>query len=151
MYQPGTILELKQQREPDEETGEEFPYNRVEVVGPSPIDHGAARGGDWSGTDAAGVIIRPLTNFGGNLDEPLGKLQAIYTVESVPEVEVDLNPKVRVINSTSAAAGPTPEEVFAQEAPGVPPEEGQARGRTPIGESPLEDTRKPASSSPLDG
>ena len=33
MYEPGTILALKEPREPDEETGEEFPYNEVEVIG----------------------------------------------------------------------------------------------------------------------
>jgi hypothetical protein len=54
-----------------------------------------------------------------------------------------------VIHSTSQSAGPTPEEVFAEKAPGTPPEEGQKRGRTPF-KSPLDDPRKPAKASPLD-
>lgn len=150
MYTPGTILELKQQREPDDETGEEFPYNRVTVIGASPVDHGGARGGDWSGAEAAGVIIQPLTNFGANLDEPLGKVQALYDVVSIPETVIE-SPKIRVIDAHTSQAGPTPEEVFAKEAPGEAPEEGQTRGRTkPNVDSPLEDPRKPKNASPLD-
>jgi hypothetical protein len=147
MYEPGTILELKEQREPDEETGEEFPYNRVKVVGPSPVDHGLASA-EWEGPNGAGVIVTPETNFGSTLDEPYGKLQALYNVVSVPETIIP-EPGIRVIHSTSGSAGPTPEEVFAKEAPGTAPEEGQKRGRTPF-QSPLEDPRKPANSSPLD-
>jgi hypothetical protein len=149
MYEPDTILELKQPHGPDEETGEEFPYNKVKVVGPSPINHGI-NNAEWTGPDGAGVIITPLSNFGSTLDEPLGKLQALYSVVEVPDRTVDLNPKIRVINSTTDSAGPTPEDVFKQQAPGVPPEEGQTRGRTPIAESPLEDPRQPANASPLD-
>jgi hypothetical protein len=133
MYEPNTILTLKEQRDPDEETNEPFAYNEVRVVGESPVSH--ADKGDWTGTDARGVIIVPLTNFGGTLDEPFGKLREIYDVTSVPEVEVDVVQKIRVVNATSAQAGPTPEEVFAAQAPGVAPEEGQVRGRTlPLGE-----------------
>jgi hypothetical protein len=150
MYTPGTILTLKSPKDPDPETEEAFPYNEVEVVGPSPIDHGGARGGDWEGASASGVIIKPLSNFGSTLDEPLGKLQALYEVTSVPETFVEA-PKIRVIDSSSQSAGPTPEEVFAVEAPGEAPEEGQTRARTkPNVESPLEDPRKPVSASPLD-
>jgi hypothetical protein len=132
MYEPGTILKLKDQRPADDETGEPFPYNVVKVVGPSPIGH--ADKGKWTGTDADGVIIVPLTNFGSTLDEPFGKLRTLYDVESVPEVEIEVSAPIRVINSATAQAGPTPEEVFAAEAPGVAPEEGQIRGRTsPLG------------------
>ena len=149
MYTPGTILELKQQREPDEETGEDFPYNRVTVIGASPVDHGGARGGDWSGSEAVGVILQPITNFGANLDEPLGKVQALYDVVEVPETVIE-QPKIRVINATTAEAGDTPEQVFAREAPGEPDPEG-GRKRTPlVVDSPLEDPRKPPSASPLD-
>lgn len=148
MYTPGTVLELKVQKDPDPETDEPFPYNEVEVIGPSPIDHGGARGGEWEGASASGVIIKPLTNFGSTLDEPLGKLQALYDVKSVPELELEAAPKIRVIDSSSQSAGPTPEEVFAVEAPGEASEDGK-RARTPF-ESPLEDPRKPASASPLD-
>lgn len=132
MYEPNTVLTLNTQREGDPETGEEFPYNRVRVVGQSPVSH--ADKGDWRGADAAGVIIVPLTNFGSTLDEPFGKLREIYTVESVPETVIEAAPKLRIINSASAQAGPTPEEVFSAEAPGTAPEEGQRRARTsPLG------------------
>lgn len=146
MYEQDTILELKEQREPDPETGEEFPYNRVKVVGPSPINHGIANA-EWEGASGAGVIITPLTNFGSTLDEPFGKLQALYNVVEIPVREVEPVQKIRIIDSSTAAAGETPEEVFAKEAPGVPPEEGQRRGRTPV--SPLEDPRPKAKDGPL--
>lgn len=132
MYAAGTILALREQREPDEETKEPFPYNRVEVVGRSPVAH--ARG-DWEGEDAQGVIIKPLTNFGGVLDEPFGKVREIYEVESEPEIEYEVVQKIRVVDATSRQAGPTPEDVFAEQAPGKAPEEGQTRARTsPLGE-----------------
>lgn len=136
MYAANTILSLKTQRDPDPETGEEFAYNKVKVVGPSPINHGTADG--WSGMQATGVIITPLTNFGSTLDEPLGKLQALYDIEEEPKVEVEVA-KIRVIDSASRDAGETPEEVFAREAPGEADAEG-GRKRTPF-VSPLEDPR----------
>lgn len=150
MYEPGTILTLKKPHDPDPETGEAFPYNRVRVINQSPVSH--ADKGDWQGVDAAGVLLEGLTNFGSTLDYPFGHLTEIYDVESIPEVVQDLNPKVRIINATSAQAGPTPEEVFAVEAPGAAPEEGQTRARShPLGEvtgpadaiGPLGPTRKP--------
>lgn len=152
MYEPDTILTLKEPRDPqDPERPEEpFPYNRVRVVGQSPINHGVYSS-EWTGAAGTGVILTPLTGFAGVIDEPLGKVQALYNIESVPEREVEVNTRVRVINSASAQAGPTPEEVFAVKAPGVAPEEGQTRGRTPMGESPLgEDPRPAAGGSPLD-
>lgn len=149
MYEPGTILELKNQREPDEETGEEFPYNRVKVVGPSPVDHGI-KSAEWEGASGVGVIITPESNFGSTLDEPLGKLQAIYDVVEVPDTTVPVENTIRVIHSTSQSAGPTPEEVFAGLPQGKAPEEGQKRARTPHTESPLEDPRKPKNASPLE-
>jgi hypothetical protein len=134
MYESDTILTLKEQRPADDETGEDFAYNRVRVVGESPVSH--AQKGDWTGSDARGVIIIPLSNFGGTLDEPFGKLRELYEVESIPTHEAPVNVPVKVINRTSAASGPTPEEVFKEKAPGVPSEDGR-RGRTnlnPLGE-----------------
>lgn len=147
MYEPDTILELKAPRPNDEETDDPFPYNLVRVVGPSPINHGPQAGGQWEGVSAAGVIITPLSAFGSTLDEPYGKLKALYNVKEVPTREVDVTPKIRVVKSSSQSAGPTPEERFAVEAPGVAPEEGQRRGRTAI--SPLDDPRPLASDGPL--
>lgn len=142
MYEPGTILSLKEQRDPDPETKEPFPYNEVKVVGPSPVSW--QKDSEWSGASAAGVILTPVTNFGSTLDEPYGKVMALYDVKEIPVTEIAA-PKVRVINSTSQSAGPTPEEVFAIKAPGKPPQEGQLRART----SPLVDPRPSASDGPL--
>lgn len=152
MYRRDTILELKTPREPerkiDPQTGKPafvktrskngelvntkepafqvFPYNRVKVLGPSPVVHEYS---EWQGADAAGVIIQPLTEFAGNLDEPFGKLQQLYNVVEVPE-EIVYEPKIRVIESNTQEAGPTPEQVFAAKAAGEPPKDGQSRGRT---------------------
>jgi hypothetical protein len=134
MYADDTILKLKVQRDPDPETDEVFAYNQVRVVGESPVSH--ADKGNWKGEDARGVIIVPLANFGGTLDEPFGKIRTLYDVESIPEKVVnEAAPQVRVINSATAEAGPTPEDVFKEKAPGKAPEPGQKRGRTsPLGE-----------------
>jgi hypothetical protein len=144
MYARDTILTLKQQRDPDPETGEAFAYNRVRVIGESPVSH--SHKGNYEGADAAGVIVTPIANFGGTIDEPFGKLTTLYDVESIPEPEeIDPDTKIRVIDGTSAQAGPTPEERFRTEAPGTPPEAGQKRGRT----SPLGETKNPAADGPL--
>jgi len=145
VYEPGTILTLKQPKDPDAETGAPFPYNDVVVVGPSPVNHALLAGAQWQGGEAQGVIVQPLVEFGGNLDEPFGKLVALYDVKEVPVREVEIQTRVRVINATTGAAGPTPEEVFAKEAPGVPPAAGEMRGRM----SPLEDPRPAAADGPL--
>lgn len=148
MYDPDTILELKEPK-PDEvvearkdpDTGRTrpkhkipFPYNKVRVVGQSPVDHSAGRQGTWQGAAAQSVLIEPLSGHGSTLDEPLGKIQKLYKVVSVPSNEILVEP-IRVVRSTSASAGPSPEEVFAKESPGVPPKPGQNRGRTsPLGD-----------------
>lgn len=146
MYAVDTILSLKEQRPADDETGEEFPYNRVRVVGESPVSH--AHKGEYRGADAVGVILVPLSNFGSTLDYPFGHLKAIYDVESVPEREVNAQTTVRIIDSSTAEAGQTPEEVFKEKAPGKSPEEGQRRARTdfPLGEP----TGPPGTGGPLD-
>jgi hypothetical protein len=133
MYESETILSLKEPRDPDPETGEAFPYNRVRVVGESPVSH--ADKGDWKGADARGVIVVPLTNFGSTLDEPFGKLRTIYDVESIPEHEAPAEVPIKVIKSTSQSAGPTPEEVFAEKAPGARATGDHRRARTsPLGD-----------------
>lgn len=147
MYPTDTVLSLKVQRDADEETGEEFPYNEVRVVGPSPVSH--SHKGDWEGADAAGVIIVPLSNFGATLDEPYGKLVKLYDVESIPSDDIPISaPKVAASSLPRTVLGPTPEDVFKDEAPGVAPEEGEKRGRTPFTDSPLTDPG-PTVSDPL--
>lgn len=148
MYAPNTVLELK---EPKSMDGKPFPYDEVRVVGPSPIQHPVIAGAQWSGGDAQGVIITPLTDFAGNLDEPFGKLQALYNVKSVPERNATPQ-KVVVIDATSAEAGDTPEQVFAREAPGDEASVDGKRVRSPGitgANSPLEDPRARAADGPL--
>lgn len=133
MYATGTILKLKKPRPKDKETKEDFPYNLVRVIGESPVSHGNK--GKWEGSDAKGVLIAPLSNFGSTLDEPFGKLRDLYDVESIPEVEIPVEQKIRIIDATTAQAGKTPEEVFAEESPGEKPKPGEKRGRThPLGD-----------------
>lgn len=175
MYEPETILKLKEPRskgtppvgkpqrgkegeigyrpqsadyEPPSDDWEVFPYDRVRVIGQSPINH-ASITDEWSGTSGQGVIVEPIHEFGATLDEPYGKLQRLYEVESVPVHEVPAEVPIRVINSTSGSAGPTPEEQIAEKAPGVPPKPGEKRGRTK--HSPLDDLpgAEAESSSPL--
>lgn len=166
MFKSGTVLKLKEPRGPEPKidpytdqpvmkktrnprTGEEkftdepvmlpFPYNEVEVIGPSPVVHSDPNS-PWQGGDAVGVIIRPLSDFAGNLDEPLGKLKQLYDVVSIPEaIETPIERTIKVIDATTNQAGETPEEVFAREAPGVAPKAGQKRGRT----KPFDDVTPP--------
>lgn len=158
MYTPETILVLKVPHPPDEETEQEFPYNRVKVIGPSPIDHGMRPEAQWSGANAQGVILLPMTSFGGNLDEPLGKVQALYDIESEPEAVYEVTQKIKIVNSATRQAGRTPEEVFAAEAPGKPAsDDDPVVGHDSVGnpvrrartQSPLEDPRPDASDGPL--
>lgn len=117
MYKPGTILTLKNPRDPDPETGEEFPYNEVIVVGASPVTH--AEQTKYTGADAHGVIVSPRSSFGAVLDEPFGKLTYYYDVESIPEPE-EIVREIRVPVIQPEDLGPTPEQVFAKEAPAAP-------------------------------
>lgn len=139
MYQPDTILALKEPRTKGtegEKDYEPFAYDRVRVVGQSPINHGLASA-EWSGPDGQGVIVQPITSFGSTLDEPIGKLRLLYEVESLPEENlIPREAKVRIIDASTSAAGQTPEEVFAEEAPGEKSKDGK-RGRTPLENSPL--------------
>lgn len=111
------------------------------VVGPSPVS--AHSDGGYTGTDAAGVIIRGTSNFGATLDYPFGHLREIYDVLEIPAVSAaqlthEKQAAQLAAMATAFVMGPTPEEVFAEKAPGKPPEEGQTRGRTlkPLGEAP---------------
>ncbi len=146
MYAAGTVLTLKDPHPNDPETDEVFAYNEVSVIGASVISRPGTE--EWSGTANQGVMLMPTANFGGVIDEPLGKIQALYSVKSVPELTVPTGPTViPTYDSRSSAAGPTPEEVFADQAPGEAAEKGQNRARTPM--SPLVDPRPKASDGPL--
>jgi hypothetical protein len=105
MYQPGTILKL---REPKSTEDKVFPYDEVEVIGQSPQTHS---GMEFAGADQQGVIIRPITSFDRNLDEPLGRLQAMYEPTYVPDNRIEVTVEKRIIDGTTSAAGPTPPKV----------------------------------------
>lgn len=108
MYKPDTILRLKDPRTVDED--EPFAYDRVRVVGQSPVQH-ADISSEWVGGNGQGVIIEPLSGFGSNLDEPLGRLQELYEVESLPEAVVITGDQVKVVKPEDLP--PSPEDIFA--------------------------------------
>ena len=110
MYEPETVLVLKEPRSTEED---QFPYDRVEVIGQSPIHHGT-RAEEWEGAQGQGVIVKPLNGFGSTLDEPYGKLRDLYNVESTPVREAAAQATVKLI--TDADLGPSPEEQFADAA-----------------------------------
>jgi hypothetical protein len=137
MYEPGTILTRKDPRPPEEAAAA---YNRVKVIAASPISHaGTVRGGEWEGGNAQGVILQPAPlplepgekprehDYGQNLDEPFGKVQKLYDVESIPEPDMIVAKPVERVKP-----GPTPEEVFAREAPGTPRLPDDPRARSPL-------------------
>lgn len=146
MYEPDTILKLKEQRDPDEH-GNAFPYNLVKVIGASPVVH-SGQAQEWVGAQGQGVMIQPCGDgFGATLDEPFGKLQQIYDVESVPVHEIEVQ---KIIVKTPAQMGPSPEEVFAALA--EPSDNEGGRRWVPEAQrvSPLPDERPKATASPLD-
>ncbi len=106
MFPPGTTLSLK-------EPNEEDPYNHVEVVGQSPIQHATGSGSMWAGADAFGFIIRPLDQFGPTLAKPLGLLNELYEVEAWPDDPVTGEPLNPQNNPRHA---PSPEQVLAEAA-----------------------------------
>lgn len=132
MYEEGTILALKEPRSTEDEA---FPYDRVEVIGQSPVHHGI-RAEEWVGANGQGVIVTPLAGFDSTIDEPYGKLQELYEVESIPEAQPN-EPQVKVI--TPADLGPSPEDTFADAAS----KQGKPSGRRAV--------KRAAKRSKLDG
>jgi hypothetical protein len=151
MFTRGTVLALKEPKSTEDTV---FPYDKVRVIGESPVTRSNVTG-EWEGADARGVIIEPLTQFEMNLDEPYGRLRRLYNVESEP-APVDQNIRVEVIKAHTRQAGLTPEEQFdAQRESGpVPPKsaaEAQRAAQTPDPLAAL-DVNDPAKAdkSPLD-
>ena len=91
-------------------------YHRIEVIGQSPLSHSSAAS-EWTGTNADGVLIRPLTDFGSTLDEPYGRLRDLYEIESIPDAVI----AAQAATAPQAAyiAPQTVEEVF-EDASGGP-------------------------------
>lgn len=110
MYSRDTILS---RRDPFKDDDPAAVYNRVRVIGTSPVAYMGGATGTWSGVSAQGVIIQPEGAFGGNLDRPLGELQRDYEIETEPEPTV-VTPSIRVINAQTREAGPSPEDAFAE-------------------------------------
>ncbi len=112
-------MALKDQKKIKDRNGEEtdFPYNRVEVVNQSPINHGVVNS-EWVGAGGQGVIVRPLSCFGATLDEPYDKLRSLYDVESIPEPVKLTQTQVTVV--TPGMLNPSPEEIFSAEAKPAP-------------------------------
>ena len=123
MYSRGTILTRREpfaepnpKATPPVEGDARAAYNRVEVLGTSPIAYMGGAAGTWSGVSAQGVIVQPAAPaFGGTIDRPLGELQRDYAIESEPEPTV-VSPSIRVINAHTREAGASPEEQFAEAA-----------------------------------
>ena len=136
MYKPDTILKLKDPRGVNEE-GEAFPYDRVRVVGQSPVNH-ADITSEWVGANGQGVVLEPLTAFGANLDEPYGRVLELYDVESLPDVTVmRAEDQVKIVEPGDL--GPSPEEVFSNDAAAEGQDSRRAKPRRFI-PSPLVDT-----------
>jgi len=109
MYAPGTKLKLKEPKGTEDKPN---PYDEIVVVCASPQNHGV-REAEWGAEGGAGVIVAPVgEGFDGNLDEPMGKLQALYEVTEIPDDVVEPG-KIRKYDATTAAAGATPEQQFA--------------------------------------
>lgn len=81
MFEPGTVLRL---REPEGTDDKPAAYDRVQVVGQSPVQHATASETAWAGPDAVGFILRPLGEFAPTVDKPLGQLNELYEIESYP-------------------------------------------------------------------
>jgi hypothetical protein len=132
MYETGTILVLKDPQSTEEET---YPYDRVMVVGQSPVHHATASGSTFAGADAVGFIVRPLEEFAGTVDKPLGLLNELYEVESYPTDPTTGEP-LRPENNPRNL--PTPEQLLAHAAKDSPAP--QTRAPLP---SVQDDTRSP--------
>lgn len=116
MYKPDTILVLKEPLEDDPETGQPYAFNRVRVVGPSPIEY-RGHTADWGGRSGAGVIIQPYPDFGPTDDRPFEELTQYYNIESEPEEEFEMTAFGRPAKVKLAKPpGVSPEEAFAAEA-----------------------------------
>lgn len=110
MYEPGTILAL---REPQSTEDATYPYDRVKVVGQSPVHHVTASGSVWAGADATGFVITPLSDFAPTLDKPLGQLMELYEVEEYPNDPATGLPITPESNPRNA---PSPEQALARAA-----------------------------------
>lgn len=109
MYARDTILTLKKPRSTPDTP---FAYDRVRVIGASPV-HYSGLESEWTSSNAQGVIIAPLTEFASTETKPYGWLLETYDVEFIPDTVVPKVQDIKVVDSAGGQAGPTPEETFA--------------------------------------
>jgi hypothetical protein len=117
MYHTGTILKLREPQSTDEKP---YAYDRVKVVGQSPVQHVSDSGSLWAGADATGIIIQPLTEYAPTIDKPAGQLEELYYVESYPLDPITQEP---LTPENTSPYAPTPEQVLrkaAQDDPEAP-------------------------------
>jgi hypothetical protein len=133
MFEPGTILALKDPQSTEEET---YPYDRVLVVGQSPVHHATESGSAFAGADAQGYIIRPVEGFAGTVDKPVGLLNELYEIESYPTDPTTGEP-LRPENNPRNL--PTPEQLLRRAAE-ENPAPAKPRGHLP---SLQDDVRSP--------
>ena len=110
MYEPGTVLRL---REPEGTEDAPAAYDRVEVVGQSPVHHATDSKSAWAGPDAVGFIVRPLGEFAPTVDMPLGQLNALYEVESYPIDPITQEP---ITPENNPRNQPSPEQLLRRAA-----------------------------------
>jgi hypothetical protein len=122
MFAPGTILRLRDPQSTDEKP---YPYDLVEVVGQSPVQHATSGDSPWAGPDAFGYIIRPVANFAPTLDKPYGELNDLYEVEEYPTDEVTGQPITPENNPQNL---PSPEQLLRKAAQ---EQQAEAKKRTP--------------------
>lgn len=115
MYETGTILERKEPLGTEEDPNA---YDRIQVLGASPVVHSGPSAAEWAGTPgAAGVLIQPAGDtFGSTVDKPFGELQQLYRVVHIPERTQIITPQVTRYDALSYAAGKSPEQAFAEAA-----------------------------------
>lgn len=127
MFEPGTILRLREPQSTDEKP---YPYDLVKVIGQSPIQHSRPDADSpFAGQDAVGYVITPAGDaFGPTLDKPYGELADKYDIEAYPtdpitgeDIKPENNPRNR----------PSPEQVFAKLARENAAEAGERRLRAP--------------------
>lgn len=74
-YPTGTILAR--------DTPKDNKYDRVSVVGPSPISHASA--GEWAGHGGDAIIVQPVGEFGPPEIMPIRAAAEEYSIEFEPD------------------------------------------------------------------
>lgn len=110
MFEPGTILAALDPQSTDEKP---YPYDRVYVVGQSPVQHTSADpNSPWAAADAIGFILRPAgETFGPVIDVPYGEINRLYEIEEYPTNPITGEP---ITPENSPRGQPTPEQVFTK-------------------------------------